>query len=144
MKITDDDFYVRHTGVAKILLPSHLNSSPEAKLESHADLKAEDIVLLGDHMSVMKLNQEWDDWYEQQKSPNAEKRPQPIKFIKGFQIQISQGRLFYTNRGNNLITGENLRFDEEAVKNYRGPYVVYVDPADILYQIDNPFADVEG
>ncbi len=142
--LTDDDYYVRHTGVAKILQASHLNYAEGAKLESHAALKAGDIVLLGDHMSVMKLNQDWEDWFEQQKSPNAEQRPQPIKYIKGFHLLISQGRLFYINRGRCMVLGENLRFDEEAVKDYRGPYVTFADPQDILYQIDNPFADVEG
>lgn len=143
VNIHDDDYYVRHTGVAKILQPSHLNFSPDAKLESHAGLKANDIVLLGDHMSVMKLNEEWERWFEAKKSPQAEEIPEPIKYIKGLHVMISQGRLFYINRGSNLITGTNLRFGEEEVKWYRGPYVVFVDPADILYQIENPFGDVD-
>lgn len=139
MGIYDDDFYVRHTGVGKVLQPSRLNSD----VVSHAGVVAGDIVLLGDHMSVMRLNQEWEDWFEQLQSPNAEKRSEPIKYTKGFHIMISQGRLFYTKRGSNLISGENLRFGEEEVKFYRGPYVVFVDPQDILYKVQNPFVDVE-
>lgn len=142
--LEDDDYYVRHTGVAKILQASHLNNSPDAKLESHADLKENDIVLLGDHMAVMRLNEEWENWYEHQKSPNADTVKEPIKYVKGFYTLISQGRLFYINRGDSLLTGKNLRFGEDEIKWYRGPYVTFADPQDILYQVDNPFADVEG
>jgi hypothetical protein len=138
--ILDDDFYVRHTGVGKILKASEFNAS----IDTHAEIKEKDIVLLGDHMSVMRLNSEWEDWFEQLQSPQGEKKPEPIKYTKGFHVMMSQGRLFYTRRGSNLIQGENLRFGEEEIKWYRGPYVMFVDPQDILYKIDNPFADVGG
>lgn len=142
VNITDDEFYVRHTGIAKVLGVSPFNED----IKTHKDLKPGDIVLMGDHMSVMRLNPEWEDWYAMQKSNSPDSsKPEPIKYTKGFHLMMSQGRLFYTNRGKALITGENLRFGEDEIKAFRGPYVVFVDPQDILYGGPdiNPFADVE-
>lgn len=139
MKIYDDDYYIRHTGIAKVIYASPFN----ADIASHADVKENDIVLLGDHMSVMKLSEEWENWFEEQKSPNAMQREEPIKYIKGFHILLSQGRLFYVHRGGSLLSGKNLRFGTDEIKQYRGPYLFFVDPQDVLYTVENPFGDVE-
>lgn len=139
--VIDDEFYLRHTGVCKILAASEFNAQD---IETHKDIKPGDICLMGDHMVVMKLNPEWETWFDMQKSPNVPPEianHEPIKYVKGFHTLLSQGRLFLVDRGSDLVEGNNLRFGEDDIKAFEGPYTFFVDPGDILYAIENPFGD---
>lgn len=138
VNLTDDAFYIRDTGVCKILAVSEFNSD----IDTHKHLKVGDIAFMGDHMSVLKLNPEWETWFDMQKSPNVPPEianNEPMQYIRGFHTLISQGRLFLPDRGQSLLEGENMRFGEEEIRKFSGPFVFFLDPGDILYGTENPF-----
>ena len=132
-----DDYYVRYTGIAKILQASPANKEIGGGVEK---FKAGDIVSVGDTMGVMTLNQEWELWFDAQRSPNNEPAEnEPIKYLRRVHQWISHGKLWYMDRAEYLVKGQNLTWDEKAINNFRGPYVFQVDIQEVLGPITNPF-----
>lgn len=140
VKFLHDDFYVRYTGICKILHASPENSDTSNKLSPRiANLKEGDILSIGDTMTIMGLNPEWEDWFNAQDSPNNDPGEEPKKFLRRIHHWMSQGKLWYMDRAKYLANGKNLQWDDKAINDFRGPYVFRLDPMDVECVIDNPF-----
>ncbi len=138
MDVKMPEYYIRHTSIAKVLAVCPGNKD----IDSIKDIVVGDLIHMGDHLSVMKLNEDWENWEKEKLNPQVEKREQPVKFIKGFYKLLSEGRLYVTQRGNSLISGKHLRFGEKEVRDFAGPFVAFIDPGDVVGTIKDPFVDL--
>lgn len=128
-----DDFYIRYTGIAKILSASPYNEGPRS------DIKTGDIVLTTDAMSTIRPNFNWTEWNEFSKSPQY-KGVEPVKFHRWVHNWTQRGAWFAPDRAELVLNPAMFNMNEAAINSFRGPYVYKVDSHEVAFRIKNPFA----